>query len=673
MASSRSTHEIIVQVKDEASRGFAALKDNIVPLTLGIAALAAGVKVATDAIKGLASFQAENIRLAIAQERAETKLAVALNAIGKGGAQAVDSAKRFASQLQSVTTHGDEAILEIESLLVTLGGLSGAGLERATKAAFAFADATGRDAASAATLLAKAAQGQTAELSRYGIVLAEGIPQNEKLAAVLELVEAKTKGVSEALAQTFEGRATQIAGLINDWREALGQLVTDNPAVLAAMTGIKESIERLLAAFKESVTGGFISAATEHLVRWALAATKATRVALQLAASPFFGSIPIPEGLIDGLKAMEEELLGIANRIAEVRRIQGLIDDFRGTGVMSEYAAERVAELEKELGLLGGVSADTRNNLLALTPGVEQVGAVADKTKEKLEGLADAFARISVIGRSGARIGGDDYQAYQLEQAARASEEQARAEAERQEQFRRDAAERQEIIELENIDILNRGRMLDEETGLWLSVADATKQAADAERKVAEHAEMMKGFMDIAGQAALQFGDILVEAAFGAKVAWGDFFKQLFKWIAQAIVRLLIMKAIQGAASGGVGAAFGAGGMVGGGGAGTITSWGGIATGTGTYYMASGGVVAGGIPNRDSVRAMLTPGEVVLSSPLVEKLESALSASPVMGAGFQVINQFNNLISRETVEAFVRAQNRLAEEFALDVAATRVV
>ena len=128
---------------------------------------------------------------------------------------------------------------------------------------------------------------------------------------------------------------------------------------------------------------------------------------------------------------------------------------------------------------------------------------------------------------------------------------------------------------------------------------------------------------DIGVNAALDLGDALVDAAFGAKISWRDFFKQLLKDIAKAIIQLTIMNAIAKAA--------GSGSSGGGGGSGFANIIGNVAGGLGGLTtvgfnrgglvgMQGGGIVHGGSSGRDSVPILASPGEAVLPESLTRLL-----------------------------------------------------
>jgi len=112
--------------------------------------------------------------------------------------------------------------------------------------------------------------------------------------------------------------------------------------------------------------------------------------------------------------------------------------------------------------------------------------------------------------------------------------------------------------------------------------------------------------------AAGQFTDAIIAGATGSKIAWDQFMKSMMRNFLAAIAKAIILRTIMhgfGMASGGGISASGIDSASPGG-------VGAIAPGVGTG--ASGGMVFGGMPGLDSVRAMLMPGEIVLPVPLAD-------------------------------------------------------
>lgn len=109
-------------------------------------------------------------------------------------------------------------------------------------------------------------------------------------------------------------------------------------------------------------------------------------------------------------------------------------------------------------------------------------------------------------------------------------------------------------------------------------------------------------------EAALSFGDALVDAAIEGEVAWDRFFKSLLSDLAKAIVKALILRAITTSIGAGGGGGSEGGGLF----PESIPVVGGL--------FAEGGKVTGGTPGKDSVPALLTPGEYVVAAPAVKRV-----------------------------------------------------
>lgn len=156
------------------------------------------------------------------QEDAVVSLGIAYGSLGKFQSAAIKDMQAWASELQKATSFGDEAILSTAALISQLGRITGDELKEATEAAIQFAAVLGRDVSTGALLVAKAAQGQTQELSRYGIVLREGIPASEKFAEVLRLINQNFGGTAQLRARTMSGQVRALSAAWGDAKEAFG-------------------------------------------------------------------------------------------------------------------------------------------------------------------------------------------------------------------------------------------------------------------------------------------------------------------------------------------------------------------------------------------------------------------------------------------------------------------
>ena len=169
--------------------------------------------------------------------------------------------------------------------------------------------------------------------------------------------------------------------------------------------------------------------------------------------------------------------------------------------------------------------------------------------------------------------------------------------------------------------------------------------------------QIKKNVGQIATSAALSFGDTLVDAAFGAQIAWDQFFKNLLKQILKSILQALILRAILSGATGGAGSAIPLG---------SATGGGGMFFGKGGIAGAQRGMLVGGLDlGRDSVLARLRPKEAVLPAVLTEFLvEAALGETG--GREATVIEV------RTDIPSAVRLINRQVQMGMADLRATRI-
>lgn len=217
------TGKYIDQVNRGLRKTMADLK-SVSKFAVGVAAAAAaGVAAAT---AGLIAIGAKALKIYNDQQTAEMQLAQALKLRGEYTTQNIRALLAEASALQKLTTSGDEANIALMNILLTSRNLSIDMLPRVTKAVLDMAAALKIDARTVALLFQKALDGQTATLSRYGIVVDEVGLKQRGFAAVLDAVEAKFKGQAEVLRNTVGGAWTAAKNLVGDLWEKLGQAIS---------------------------------------------------------------------------------------------------------------------------------------------------------------------------------------------------------------------------------------------------------------------------------------------------------------------------------------------------------------------------------------------------------------------------------------------------------------
>lgn len=116
-------------------------------------------KTAWSGMKGLVSWFGDCIDAANKNARSVNMLAAAYKDVGYTTAGAMEKAKQFASEMQSMTGIADEAFLDAQRLLANYG-VVGSKAQEAIRAAYSLSIAKNMDFASAVDLVTKAAAGQ---------------------------------------------------------------------------------------------------------------------------------------------------------------------------------------------------------------------------------------------------------------------------------------------------------------------------------------------------------------------------------------------------------------------------------------------------------------------------------------------------------------------------------
>ena len=182
------------------------------------------------------------IKLAATQEKAEAKLSSAFDSMGASAWTSVDALEAQAAAFQASTTHGDEAILAAQSVLLTFGNVQdqvGAGNDvftQATGSILDMSDALEMDLQSATTMVGKALNDPIAgisAMSRAGIQFTDQqkdqiktmVESGDTLGAqkiILSELENQFGGTAEAMAATSEGKLKQAMNSLGDAGEQIG-------------------------------------------------------------------------------------------------------------------------------------------------------------------------------------------------------------------------------------------------------------------------------------------------------------------------------------------------------------------------------------------------------------------------------------------------------------------
>lgn len=191
------------------------------------------------------------IKEAYQQDVAVRQLNATFAQTGIYSKQASEGFQEFANQLQATTNYSDDFILQNAATLQSLAQLNEKGLKEATKAALDLASTGLVDASTAMTMLGKAAQGEVASFTRYGISIKKGSTDAETFANTLESLRKRFDGLSEKTANPF----TQFGNSLSDLLKSIGQIIIDSPALRGVMKYLLETFNKISDSIKQVSKG----------------------------------------------------------------------------------------------------------------------------------------------------------------------------------------------------------------------------------------------------------------------------------------------------------------------------------------------------------------------------------------------------------------------------------
>jgi len=368
----------------------------------------------------LAAFSIKKaIEQASQQEDAINAINAALAASGNFTRQASLDFQAYAAQLQSVTTVADDVILKNAALLASLGGLSGEGLKKATKAALDLAAGLNIDVASAFNLVAKAADGNVGVLSRYGIRVAATGDKTMDFARALEIMNHKFGGLAESKVNTFSGALAQMENTFSDLLKEFGRFVTQSPLLIGVFKMISSGIVDAVNGIKSAGTADVIGNLSRELNSFALSIVPKVLPPLEL--------------LINMLTSLSFVLVGMA--VSRAQLVHGkfaeafdtikqaitdageTVFDFSGTMKVEEFLQktdEFVNSFATNLNEMGPAMASATSAVMSQLAGITFSGVLASMSdaKNKIVVTSNEIAKhlngafVGAISSSFAALGG---------------------------------------------------------------------------------------------------------------------------------------------------------------------------------------------------------------------------------------------------------------------------
>lgn len=228
---------IIVSLKDNASKAIVGIKDNFSKLATVGNLLAGGT------IAGIAKGLGKLVDAFGESEGATIKLRSALSATGQEVENNTDSMLKFASHLEDMTTIGDDAAVGLMQIATSMG-LTADQAKLATQNAVGLSAAYGVDLQSGIKMASAAAAGNYDMLKRT-IPELKNIKDESELAARAQKLLGAAFQVAKDETKTYQGAMLQLGNQINNAQEVLGK------ALAPAFTAVAKTIGSVVGFFND--------------------------------------------------------------------------------------------------------------------------------------------------------------------------------------------------------------------------------------------------------------------------------------------------------------------------------------------------------------------------------------------------------------------------------------
>ena len=193
----------------------------------------------TKAVGAVQSFLSGSVDAYAMQEQAEAKLGAALKATGYAAGFTQKQLEDYASELQNMTTFGDEVTLQSMTMLAAFKNIRGDNFKQAQLAAMNMAEAMGKSLPEAVKLFGASLNNPIEGISKLkesGIQFSkEQIAQITELtnagkiaeaqSIILAEAQARWGGAAAAAAQTATGQMKQVTNAAGDIKEGLGGIL----------------------------------------------------------------------------------------------------------------------------------------------------------------------------------------------------------------------------------------------------------------------------------------------------------------------------------------------------------------------------------------------------------------------------------------------------------------
>lgn len=263
------TRDALRQVVDEAEKGrqaleataaaaekgggfFGDLTEHVKATALGFISAEAVIGGVEKGFEGLKEFVVDSVKAYADAEAGSRRLAVAIQTQGLGIPGLIDQYGELSEAYQRNTAFSHDAITAAQALFVQLGNVGPDQMDKALRAATDLSAGLQIDLNAAVTLVAKAFEGQTSSLQRYGIVLDQARIKGEGMSYVLDAIEAKVGGQAQAELDTYAGKIKQLGNEWEDLKQKLGETIVTDPLLQKLFSDLEAGLNGSGAAAQKS-------------------------------------------------------------------------------------------------------------------------------------------------------------------------------------------------------------------------------------------------------------------------------------------------------------------------------------------------------------------------------------------------------------------------------------
>jgi hypothetical protein len=240
----------------------------------------------TDGIQYLTGSISDAVKASAEEAKALQVLNVSLAQTGQYSDKASKSFKELASEIETTTGIQSEAVYETAAYIQQINKLSNKDLEAVTRATVDFAAAMQLDLGTASGYVSKALAGNEKALRKFGITLTDGANSGQRFTEVMAALS-RQQGAAEAQTKTFAGGWQLLQTNIGNFQKSIGFLITENPAVIAALKGLSNGvaflasiIEKNKTAINDFITNGVLKLVDSLKFLSSIAATFNTGLAM---------------------------------------------------------------------------------------------------------------------------------------------------------------------------------------------------------------------------------------------------------------------------------------------------------------------------------------------------------------------------------------------------------